>query len=256
MQMDAKKRKDIISEFCYSIKAQLRTTKATVPWDDNDLLQNCNTSIFNTLDLIRNQQKILYPYTSDPVISKLITDIESMIDTQVRPYLAVYGNGYREWIRVNKQRMEDSDPHFYDDVMAVQKLQKKCPFLEDAIKGFHETQVAFRSLDCYLQKQLNSLEPSDFQMEIEKKKLENRISSGKRIRGISISAEELDSDHKKDKLVSQTNSKTKHFTLKLGIFSGGVSKTSSTESLSDPSPTLHSPSNATIAQRISHPMSK
>ena len=69
---------------------------------------------------------------------------------------------------------------------------------------------------------------------------------------MSISAEELDFDHKKDKLVSKSNSKTKHFTLKLGIFSGGVSKTSSTESLSDPSPTLHSPSNATITKSISH----
>jgi CRISPR/Cas system-associated endoribonuclease Cas2 len=205
--------------------------------------------------LIRNQQKILYPYKKDSVIAKLITDIEDMIDTQVRPYLAVYGNGYRDWIRVNKQRREDSDPHFYGDVMAVQKLQKECPFIDDAVRGFKDTQLAFRNLDCYLQKQLNSVEPSDFQIEIEKKKLEkleNRISCGERIKGISISAEELHSDQKKDTLVSQTNSKTKHFAVKLGIFSGGVSKTSSTESLGVPSPTLHYPSNTTITKSISH----
>ena len=116
-------------------------------------------------------------------------------------------------------------------------METKCPYYHNMIDTLKEVQKMFIGFSEKLQKNLNSLEPSEF--ELSKKNNSDKEDSifRKKIKHrkrLSSSCEDLSSTSTDSiQFVPTTVSKstTKHFAVKLGMISGGVSKTNSSESL-------------------------
>lgn len=227
-------KQDAIISFSATVKNVLDTTKATIALEDTDIVCNCNTSVFNARKCIRDSLSILDYHRRHKEVKELVDESYKIINNINILYLMPYGEHFSRWSNHQFKKEMTSDPNLLNDLLILQKIEKKYPFYEDMVATLAEVQKMFIGFSEKLQKNLNTLEPSEFELSkkrIDRPKIENKSNLR---RMISSSCDDLSSTSTDSiQLIPTTlsQSKTKYLGIKMGILSAGVSKTTSSESL-------------------------
>lgn len=231
---------DAIIKFSATVKNTLDTMKSTVPLKGTDIIKNCNTSIFLARKCIRDSLNILDYHRRHSDVRELVEESYRVINDVNNIYLMPYGNHYIEWFTHQLKLEQEKNPDFFSDLLCIQKMEKKYPFYNDMVDTFIEVQEIYKKFSDRLQKNLNVLEPSKFEISKEKKeegvapklsfkeKLANGceqvpVIAGNCISSIKETAEKVPSTLRK--------SNTKYIAIKLGVVQGGMSRTTSKESV-------------------------
>ena len=230
-------KQDAIISFSATVKNVLDTTKATITLEDSDIIRNCNTSIFTARKHIRDSLSILDYHRRHKEVKELVDEAYKVINSVNFLYLMPYGEYFIRWFDNQFEKDMEKDENFLDELYSIQAMETKCPYYHNMIDTLKEVQKMFIGFSEKLQKNLNTLEPSEF--ELSKKKNSDKDDSifRKKIKHrkrLTSSCEDLSStstDSIQFVPTSLSKSKTKHFALKLGMISGGVSHTTSSESL-------------------------
>lgn len=230
-------KQDVIIKFSATVKNVLDTTKATVPLEDTDIIRNCNTSIFNARKCIRDSLSILDYHRRHVEVKELVEESIQVINSVNFLYLMPYGEHFAKWYENRLIKEIHNNPDFFDNIDALQKMEKKYPYYDEMVETFKEIQKKYIQFSDKLQRNLNILEPSEF----EKRKSEsdsNKVKKHKIRKRLTSSCEDLrdlssstSSDSMQFVPTTVSRSTTRHFAVKLGMISAGVSKTNSSESL-------------------------
>lgn len=229
-------KQDVIIAFSATVKNVLDTTKATVPLDDSDIIRNCNTSIYKAREHIRVSLSILDYHRRHKEVSDLVIDAEKVMRQVNFLYLQPYGEHFMRWSEKQLQKELAKDENYLDGLFSLQEMEKKYPYYNQMVETFKEIQQKYIDFSDKLQRNLNILEPSEFEKrksesdgkKIKKHKIRQRLSSScEDLRDLSSTS----SDSIQFVPTTVSRSTTRHFAVKLGMISGGVSKTNSSESI-------------------------
>ena len=227
-------KQDAIIRFSATVKNVLDTTKATIPLDDSDIIKNCNTSIYNAHKCMRDSFPILDYHRRHKDVNDLVLETQKIMRQVGYLYLQPYGDTFRRWHENQFQKEMSKDENFLDELYAIQAMETKCLYYDDMVKEFNEVQKIYIDFSAKLQKNLNTLEPSEFELSknnSDKGRIKRKVQHRRRL---SSSCEDLSSkstDSVQFVPTALSKSTTKHFVLKFPMISGGVSRTTSSESL-------------------------
>lgn len=222
-------KQDAIISFSATVKNVLDTTKATIALEDSDIIVNCNTSVFTARKHIRDSISILDYHRRHKEVQELVDDAYKVVNAVNFLYLMPYGEYFIRWSEHQFQKEMGNDESFLEELYAIQAMERKCKYYDNMVDTLKEVQKMFIGFSDKLQKNLNTLQPSEF--ELSKKGINKKTKIS---RQISSSCEDLSSTSSDSfKFVPTVVSKstTKHIVAKLGIVSAGVSRTTSSESL-------------------------
>lgn len=224
-------KQDVIISFSATIKNVLDTSKATIPLEDSDIIRNCNNSVFTAREHIRYSLSKLDYHRRHKEVKELVDEACKVINSVNFLYLMPYGEYFRRWSDNQIQKELAQNENFLDDLYAIQTMEKKCRYYKDMVEEFNQVQNIYIDFSEKLQKNLNTLEPSVF--ELSKKKIdEPKKNSIDRV--ISSSCEELSNTSNESTTfvpTSLSKSKTRHLKISFPFVSAGVSRTVSSESL-------------------------
>lgn len=225
-------KQDAIISFSATVKNVLDTTKATIALEDSDIIRNCNTSVYIARKHIRDSLSILDYHRRHKEVKELVDEAYKVINSVNFLYLMPYGEYFIRWSDNQFQKDMSKDENFLDELYSIQVMETKCPYYEDMVREFKEVQKIYIDFSEKLQKNLNTLEPSAF--ELSKNTSDQSKRKIKLRKKLSSSCEDLSStsnDSVSFVPTSLSKSTTKHFVLRLPMVSGGFSRTTSSESL-------------------------
>ena len=234
-------KQDVIIRFSATVKNVLDTTKATVPLDDSDIVRNCNTSIYKAREHIRDSLSILDYHRRHKEVEEIVDDAKKIMRQVNFLYLQPYGEHFIRWSEKQLQKELAKDENYLDELFSLQEMEKKYQYYNEMVDTLKEIQKIYIDFSDKLQRNLNILEPSEF----EKRRSETDSKKGKKHKirqGFSSSCEDLSSTLSSTSTDSiqfvptkLSQSKTKYLGLRLGMLYGGTSKTTSSESLASSS---------------------
>jgi len=225
-------KQDAIIRFSATLKAVLDTTKATIELDDSDIMKNCNTSIYNAHKCMRDSFSILDYHRRHKDVNDLVLETKKVMRQVGYLYLQPYGEYFSRWYENQLQKEISKDENFLDELYAIQAMEKKCAYYEDMVREFKEVQKIYIDFSEKLQKNLNTLEPSAFELSKNTSDQSKRkIKLRKKATSICEDLSSTSNDSVSFVPTSLSKSTTKHFVLRFPMVSGGVSRTTSSESL-------------------------
>lgn len=119
------------------IALRLRTSKATIPLNQYDLLLGCNTTMFRTLEFLR-VNATGYTKERKSKIEQAMICIQS--------YLVPYGECFIDWNKANYYILDNDSKNL---LLAKQQHEAKCPFYNQMRKDFQEVQKTLQDLLAY-----------------------------------------------------------------------------------------------------------
>lgn len=146
---------EAIISFCYPVLDMLDTTKATIGLCENDIIKNCNTSMYNICKFIESKLSILPVHIES--CNGLKAYGELLINDIQRFLLSIYGEHFSRWFDYNIAKAEKEDPNFYDDLNCIQKLEKKYKQYNSMRTEFEKCQELCREFRRRMWSYLNPL---------------------------------------------------------------------------------------------------
>ena len=152
-------------------------------------------------------------------------------------YLQPYGEHFIRWSEKQLQKELAKDENYLDELFSLQEMEKKYQYYNEMVDTLKEIQKIYIDFSDKLQRNLNILEPSEF----EKRRSETDSKKGKKDKvreRLCSSCEDLSStstDSIQFVPTKLSQSKTKYLGVRLGMLYGGTSKTTSSESLASSS---------------------
>ncbi len=227
-------KQDAIISFSATVKDVIDNTKATVALEKSDIIKNCNTSIFDARKLIRDSLSILKYHRRHKEVKELVTEAEKVLFIVNSIYLQPYGDTFRRWFEHQLEKEIAKDENFLDELFTLQEMEKKCMYYEAMYETLQEVQKIYIGFSDLLQKNLNTLEPSEFELSKNKTstpKIKRKIPHRHRLASSCEDLSTTSSDSVQFVPTTVSKSKTNYLGFKFGILTAGTSRTTSSESL-------------------------